>query len=91
MGRLSCRRVVDQRLQQALREANLPPNRWVPGWTPGLLTESAPSWLVDEVVAMMSEFHPVGYRAMAHAFAEADLRDVLSRIEVPTLLLYATR
>ena len=25
---------------------------------------------------------------MAHAFAEADLRDVLPRIEVPTLLLH---
>jgi len=36
----------------------------------------------------MSEFHPVGYRAMAHALAEADLRDVLPRIDVPTLLLY---
>ena len=32
--------------------------------------------------------HPAGYRAMAHSMAEADLRDVLPRIQVPTLLLY---
>ncbi len=80
--------VVEQRLQQCLREADLPPNQWVPGWIPGLLTEAAPAELFDEVVAIMSEFHPAGYRAIAHAFAEADLRDVLPHIDVPTLLLY---
>lgn len=36
----------------------------------------------------MSEFHPVGCRVMARSFAEADLREVLPAIEVPTLLLY---
>jgi pimeloyl-ACP methyl ester carboxylesterase len=80
--------VVEQRLQQALREADLPPDQFVPGYIPGLFTESAPAELIDEVVAIMSEFHPVGVRAMAPAFAEADLRDVLPRIDVPTLLLY---
>jgi len=80
--------IVEQRLQQALREAALPPDQFVPGWIPGLLTESAPAELVDKVSAMMSEFHPAGYRAMAYALAEADLRDVLAHIDVPTLLLY---
>jgi pimeloyl-ACP methyl ester carboxylesterase len=80
--------VVKQRLQQALREADLPPDQVVPGYIPGLFTESAPTELIDEVVAIMSEFHPAGVRAMALAFAEADLRDVLPSINVPTLLLY---
>src|SRR5665647_641961 len=80
--------VVEQRLRQCLREADLPPDQWVPGWIPGLLTESAPAELVAEVVAMMSEFHRAGYRAMAYALAEADLREVLPHIDVPTLLLY---
>lgn len=80
--------VVEQRLQQCLREADLPPDQWVPGWIPGLFTETAPAELVNEVVAIMSEFHPAGYRAIAYAFAEADLRDVLPHIDVPTLLLY---
>jgi pimeloyl-ACP methyl ester carboxylesterase len=39
----------------------------------------------------MREFHPVGLRANARAFAAADLRDVLPRVAVPTLLLYGDR
>src|SRR3972149_5512630 len=80
--------VVEQRLQQWLREADLPPAQWVPGWIPGLLTEAAPAELIDEVVAITSDVRPAGYRAMAYALAEADLRDVLPPIDVPTLLLY---
>ena len=37
---------------------------------------------------MMLDVRPAGMRPMLHAFAEADLRDVLPRIQVPTLLLY---
>jgi pimeloyl-ACP methyl ester carboxylesterase len=80
--------VVEARLRQALRESDQPASRFVPSWLPGLLTPDAPPALADEVVAMMSAFHPVGYRAMARAMAEADLRDVLPRITVPTLLVY---
>lgn len=80
--------VVEQRLQHVLREAELPPDQAVPGYLPGLFTASAQAELIDEMVAIMSEFHPAGVRAMARAFAEADLRDVLARITVPTLLLY---
>jgi pimeloyl-ACP methyl ester carboxylesterase len=36
----------------------------------------------------MSEFHPAGYRAMAIAFADIDLRHVLPGITVPTLLIW---
>lgn len=80
--------VVAERLEFALREAELPPEQFVFEWIPGLLTDAAPAELADEVTAIMSEFHPVGWRVMARSFAEADLRDVLPRIEVPTLLLY---
>lgn len=38
--------------------------------------------------ANVSGFHAEGLRAMARSFAEADLRDVLPHIGVPTLLLY---
>jgi pimeloyl-ACP methyl ester carboxylesterase len=37
---------------------------------------------------VMCETRPAGTRPMLHALAEADLRDVLSSIAVPTLLLY---
>jgi len=83
--------VVEQRLQQALRLADLPPDRLVDELIPTLFTESAPRDLVDEFVASMSEFHPAGLRANSRAFAEADLRDVLPRIAVPTLLLHGDK
>lgn len=83
--------VVEQRLRQNVRQADLPPDQFATAWLPTLLSESAPAQVVDEVRAMLSEFHPAGVRLMAHAFAEADLRDVLPRIDVPTLLLYGDK
>ncbi|MGH3006574.1 MAG: alpha/beta fold hydrolase [Gaiellaceae bacterium] len=83
--------VVEQRLQQAVRLADLPPDHLVDELIPTLFTESAPGELVDEFAASMSEFHPAGLRANARAFAEADLRDVLPSIAVPTLLLYGDK
>lgn len=80
--------VVKERLERGLSELDRPPEEWVAGYLPGLLTEAAPVALADEIVAMMSDLHPEGTRAMLHAVAEADLRDVLPRIDVPTLLLY---
>lgn len=80
--------VVEERLRQILRDVELPPDQWIPRWLPGLFTEAAPREVIDEMVAIMTACHPAGVRTMARAFAEADLRDVLPRIHVPTLLLY---
>lgn len=80
--------VVRERLERGLRDADRPPEDVARDFVPGLLTDSAPEAMVEEVVALMVDFHPAGMRAMAHAFAEADLRDVLPSIAVPTLLLY---
>lgn len=80
--------VVQQRMEQALREERLPPREWVPGYVPGMLSESAPRELVDEVTALMCDVHPAANLTVLRAMAEADLQDVLCRVEVPTLLLY---
>lgn len=80
--------VYAARVQSFLREADLPPEQFVPGWIPGLLTTSAPPGAADELIAMMSDFHPAGYRTMVLGSAEVDLRDVLPQIRVPTLLLW---
>jgi pimeloyl-ACP methyl ester carboxylesterase len=80
--------VVEQRRVQCLRESFLPPQEWARDWIPGLLSESAPPAIVDEVLDLIVDFHPAGHRAMVNAVADADLRDVLPRIDVPTLLLY---
>jgi pimeloyl-ACP methyl ester carboxylesterase len=82
---------VEQRLRQYEGLADAPPDRLVDEVLPTLFTESAPAEAVAELAASMSEFHPAGLRAGARAFAEADLRDVLPRIAVPTLLLYGDR
>ena len=81
--------VVAHRLETALRDLEeLPPEEFVRTWIPTLFTERAPSEMVEGFVALIAGFHPVGVRPMLHALAEADLRDVLPTIEVPTLLLY---
>ncbi|MGB7294497.1 MAG: alpha/beta hydrolase [Candidatus Aminicenantales bacterium] len=80
--------VVEERLQKGLRQSEWPPDQVVKEWIPTLFTKSVPAGVVDEAAAIMSEFHPAGMRTMLLAFAEADLRDVLPTIGVPTLLLY---
>ena len=83
--------VAEQRRQHVLRMVDLPPEQWAREWIPTLLTEAAPAELVEEVATILSEFHPAVQRALLHAFAEQDLREVLPRIEVPTLLLYGDK
>jgi pimeloyl-ACP methyl ester carboxylesterase len=80
--------VVEQRLKQCLRSSDLPPTQFVATMLPTMFSKSASKERVGEFAASVSEFHPAGFRAMALASAEADLRDVLPRIDVPTLLLY---
>jgi pimeloyl-ACP methyl ester carboxylesterase len=80
--------VIEQRLQQALRLADQTPDDLVQELIPTMFTDSAPAELVEEFALSMREFHPVGLRANSRAFAEADLRDVLPHVAVPTLLLY---
>lgn len=80
--------VVEERLQRAIREAELPPDRFLSRWQSELLTDAASHATGAELMAIMSDYHPAGFLTMAYAFAEADLRDVLPRIDVPVLLLY---
>ncbi len=80
--------VVEDRLASCLKESEMAPEEFVPGWIPGLIADDAPQALRDEIIAIMSDFHPAGYRAMALAFADVDLRHVLPLIAVPTLLVW---
>ena len=81
-------RVVGERLASALREADLPAHEFIPRWLPGLLSPAAPAALRAELAAIMSDFHPSGYRTMARAVAEADETGRLGSIRVPTLLVW---
>jgi len=80
--------VCDDRLAGCLREAAQPPGEFVPRWLPGLVTDGAPAAVRQELGAIMGDFHPDGYRLMATAVAECDQRDLLPRIEAPTLLIW---
>ena len=80
--------VCEARLASCIRESELPPEEWVGDWMPGLLTAGASRRMREEVEQIMSEFHPAGYRAMARALAVTDTRELLPRIDVPTLLIW---
>jgi pimeloyl-ACP methyl ester carboxylesterase len=61
------------------------------GWR-GVFSTAASPELIAEMMSIAVDnsglIHPGGYRAMAHSMAEADLRDILPQVRVPTLLLY---
>ena len=78
---------VQRRLAKALEVADLAPDRFDPRSVPGLFSDRIPPERARELADVMGEIRPAGTRAMAVAFAEADLRDRLHEITVPTLLL----
>jgi pimeloyl-ACP methyl ester carboxylesterase len=83
--------VVNERVRDALRDFELPPADVARAWLPTLLTDDAPEEIADEIGTIIASFHRAGAGAMLHSMAEADLRDVLPTITLPTLLLYGER
>ena len=79
--------VYEERLAAVLREASMPASELVPKWIPGLISDAASDELRVELAAIMSDFHPVGYRLMIQT-ADSDTRDLLPTIRVPTLLVW---
>jgi pimeloyl-ACP methyl ester carboxylesterase len=79
---------ADDRLAACLRDSELPAAELVPKYLPGMHSESAPPEVRKELATIMSDFHPVGFRLMARSLADADTRDLLREIHVPTLLLW---
>jgi pimeloyl-ACP methyl ester carboxylesterase len=82
--------VAQQRLRQALALADGAPEAFVDALLPTMFSKTVPRETVDDFRATMQAFHPRGFRAMARASVE-DVRDVLPRVDVPTLLLYGDR
>ena len=78
---------AEQRLARCLRESEVPAEEWVPQWVPDAFSSSAPRAVLDELAAIMSDFHPVGFRAMSRGLM-ADYNNVLLDIKVPTLLIW---
>ena len=82
------REVAEERRRWGLRAADQPRDEYVREFNETLFVASVPDDVVEEVTEIMMELHPAGLRAMSNAFADADLRDVLPEIDVPTLLVY---
>jgi len=80
--------IVNERLKQGIKQSFLPPKEVVEEWVPTLFSESVPREVVEKTASIMADFHPKGMRVMLSAFAEADLRETLSTINIPTLLIY---
>jgi pimeloyl-ACP methyl ester carboxylesterase len=70
--------------------ADLSPEEFGGALLPTMFSQATPPEAVDAFGASMRAFHPAGFRAMARASAE-DLRDVLPRINVATLLVYGDK
>jgi pimeloyl-ACP methyl ester carboxylesterase len=79
--------VAAQRLRQALALSELSGEEFVGTLLPTMFSEGTAPEAVAAFGASMRSFHPAGFRAMARASA-GNVREVLGRIEVPTLLVY---
>ncbi len=80
--------IANVRLSACLADASLSPQQLVSKYLPTMFSDSASMQVKDELSGIMLDTHPVGFRLMAKAIANADMRDVLSNIKVPTLLLW---
>jgi len=83
--------VAGQRLERCLRDSELPAEEFVSRWVPAEFFANASEELVRETSAIVTDFHPEGFRLMARSLAETDATDVLPTIDVPTLLLWGDR
>lgn len=80
--------VSAERLAACLQDSSLPPGDVVTKYLPGMHSESATRQVRDESAAIMSDFHPTGFRLMAISSARSDTRELLQSIRVPTLLVW---
>jgi pimeloyl-ACP methyl ester carboxylesterase len=79
--------VAEQRLQQALRLADASAREFTDTLLPTMFSTNPGRAAVEGFRNALLAFHPTGFRAMARASAE-DLREGLSAIDIPTLLVY---
>jgi pimeloyl-ACP methyl ester carboxylesterase len=79
---------VERRLAFAVDAADRHADRFDPESMRGLFSDKLPPESAATLRTIMSESRPVATRTMAYALAEADLRDSLASIRVPTLLVH---
>jgi pimeloyl-ACP methyl ester carboxylesterase len=82
------REEAERRRRWGQSVADLPPSQVVADFAETLFTPEVPPEIVQAELDVMRDFRPTGVRAVANALADADLRDVLPTIDVPTLLVH---
>jgi len=65
-----------------------PVDDWGPDFLATVYRDPTPPDVLAEAMEILRDVRPDGFRPAIEAFFDADLRDVLPRITVPTLLLY---
>jgi pimeloyl-ACP methyl ester carboxylesterase len=79
---------VAARVARIEAELDRPAEEWMDGYLSGFFAGPVPEDTLELVRSMMREVRPTGMRRMLVAAADADLRNVLPAVAVPTLLLY---
>jgi pimeloyl-ACP methyl ester carboxylesterase len=82
---------VRRRLDQATSDAALPVDVWVSGYLDGMLGDTATPVVRERVRELMTSVRREVHLTMLRAMADADLRGVLPRVAVPTLVLHGER
>jgi len=77
-----------QRLAECLLDAAGPAAAVVAKFLPGVFSNAATQAVREDFAAIVSEFHPLGFRLMSLSSAEMDTRDLLPTIAPPTLVLW---
>lgn len=80
--------VWKERLAACLLDASAPASEIAAKFLPGMFTETASQEVREELSAIISGFHPIGFRLMSMSSAETDTRELLPTIDVPTLVLW---
>lgn len=75
-------------LANCLADSAGPPEADCAKFVPGVFTAGASDELRAEFAAIVSGFHPVGFRLISLSSADMDTRDPLPRIAVPTLVMW---
>jgi pimeloyl-ACP methyl ester carboxylesterase len=81
------RRGLQQRLQMI---EQLSPDQLARERAPVLLSSTAPDDVLCEVEDIMSQVRSLGYRSAAISMSEVDHSELLSQIQIPTLLIWGT-
>ena len=79
---------VEARIRSVQRTVDRPAVEWIDDHLPGFFAGPVPPETLGLLRRMLLDVRPAGTTAMLTAFAEADLREVLPTIAVPTLLVY---